>query len=81
MNYGYIPGTQGGDGEAIDVYLLGVDAPVERYRARVTGVIYRKDDAEDKLAAAPEGMRFTREEIAEAVDFQERYFDTYIETL
>ncbi len=81
VNYGYIPGTRGGDGEALDVYLLGVDEPVERYAARVIGVIYRKDDAEDKLAAAPEGMCFTRGEIACAVDFQEQYFDTYIETL
>ena len=28
INYGYIPGVTGGDGEELDVYLLGVDRPV-----------------------------------------------------
>ena len=56
VNYGYIPGTVGGDGEEIDVYLLGVDEPVEEYTAKIIGVIYREDDAEQKLAAAPDGV-------------------------
>jgi inorganic pyrophosphatase len=28
IHYGYIPGVLGGDGEELDVYLLGVDTPV-----------------------------------------------------
>ena len=81
VNYGYIPGTDGGDGEEMDVYLLGVAVPVEAYRARVIGMIHRKNDDEDKLVAAPDGMRFTKEEITWAVEFQERYFENNIETL
>lgn len=79
VNYGYIPGVLGGDGDELDVYLLGVDAPVETYSARVIGIIHRHNDTEDKLVAAPAGMVFTKEQIAEAVHFQEQYYETEIE--
>jgi inorganic pyrophosphatase len=81
VNYGYIPETVGGDGEETDVYLLGVDEPVCEYTAKIIGVIYREDDVEFKLVATPEGLRFNRAEIAEAVHFQEKYFKTEIVTL
>lgn len=81
INYGYIPNVYGGDGEELDVYLLGVDTPVKEYTARIIGIVHRKNDVEDKLVAAPHGMSFTKEEIAEAVRFQERYYDSRIETI
>ncbi len=81
VNYGYIPNVIGGDGEELDVYLLGVDKPVEKYRAKVIAVIYRLNDVEDKLVAAPEGVNFSESEIREAVFFQEKYFDVEIEAL
>lgn len=37
--------------------------------------------AEDKLAAAPAGRRYSAEQIAALVEFQERYFDTTITVL
>lgn len=80
VNYGYIPGVIGGDGEELDVYLLGVNAPVENHTAKVIGIIHRENDNEDKLVAVPEDMTFSRKEIKEAVAFQEQYYDTYIET-
>ena len=79
VNYGSIPDVPGGDGEDLDVYLLGVGTPVREYTARIIGIIHRRDDAEDKLVAAPEGIRFTKEEVAEKVAFQEQYFDTEME--
>ena len=78
INYGYIDGVIGGDGEELDVYLLGVDAPVTEYKATVIAVIHRLNDNEDKLVAAPEGMNFTKEQILEAVHFQEQYFQSEI---
>ena len=72
VNYGYIPGVKGGDGEELDVYLLGVDIPVKEYKARAIGAILRHNDSEDKLIAAPEGMSFTKEEAEKAVRFQEQ---------
>lgn len=79
INYGYIPGVLGGDGEELDVYLLGVDIPVEEYTAKIIGIVHRHNDVEDKLVAAPEGMNFTSFEMKVAVHFQEQYYDSEIE--
>lgn len=81
VNYGYIPGVISGDGEELDVYLLGVNEPVEEYTAKVIGIVYREDDNEDKIIAAPESVIFTKEEMAKQIDFQEQYYKTYIECL
>ena len=79
LNYGYIPGVIGGDGEELDVYLLGVDRPVSSADCRVIGAVHRKNDVEDKLIAAPDGIFFTEKEMHEAVRFQEQWYDTEIE--
>ena len=71
----------GGDGEELDVYLLGVDEPVEEFECRIIGIPHRMNDVEDKLIAAPEGMNFTLEQMAESIRFQEQYYDTYIESV
>lgn len=81
INYGYIPGVLGGDGEELDVYLLGVDEPVDRYTVQIIGIVHRHNDIEDKLVAAPVGVKFTKSEIEAAVHFQEQYYDTELETL
>jgi len=78
INYGYLPGITGGDGEEQDVYLLGVDVPIKTFRGTVIAAIRRGDDNEDKLVAAPEGMRFSAEEIRRATHFVEQYFDSTI---
>lgn len=78
VNYGYIPGVTGGDGEEQDVYLLGVNEPAAEYEAVLIAVIHRLDDVEDKWVAAPEGVAFTKAEIMNAVHFQEQYFKTEI---
>lgn len=79
INYGFLPGVPGGDGEALDVYLLGVDVPVREYTAQIVGIVHRRNDVEDKLVAVPEGMYVSAEAIADAVRFQEQYFDSTIE--
>ncbi len=79
VHYGYIPGVLGGDGEELDVYLLGVDKPVTEYMARIIAIVHRRNDVEDKLVAAPEGTNFAREEIEKAVYFQEQYYESEIE--
>lgn len=81
VNYGYIPGLWAEDGEEQDVYILGVDTPVSSFDGRVVGAICRKNDVEDKLVVAPEGMVFHQGQIAEAVHFQEQYFNSYIISL
>ena len=79
INYGYIPNVLGGDGEELDVYLMDVSTPVEQYTGEIIGIVYRRNDVEDKLIMAPIGTRHTAEEIAEAIHFQEKYYDTYVE--
>ncbi len=79
INYGYIPGVLGGDGEELDVYLLGVNEPLTSCRCHVIGIVHRENDVEDKLIAAPEGRHFSVEEIADAIAFQEKYYHTEIE--
>ena len=81
VNYGYIPGILAGDGEAQDAYILGVAEPLEAFDGMVIGAVCRRDDVEDKLVVAPEGMEFHQGQIAEAVRFQEQYFDTCIQSL
>lgn len=81
INYGYIPNVLGGDGEELDVYLLGVNEPVTSYKAKIIGIAHREDDVEDKLIAAPEGMIFYQNEIADAIEFQEKYYKTKIEAI
>ena len=81
INYGYIPDVLGGDGEELDVYLLGVNEPVTEYTAKIIGIAHREDDVEDKLIAAPVGLNFTKEEIEQAINFQEQYYETHIEII
>lgn len=81
INYGYLPGITGGDGEEQDVYILGVSEPLTRFRGRIIGAIRRQDDNEDKLVAAPEGMVFTCQQIREATHFVEKYFCSHVESL
>lgn len=81
VNYGYIPGILAADGEEQDAYILGVSEPLSAFDGRVVGAIRRKNDVEDKLIVAPEGMVFHQGQIAEAVHFQEQYFDYAVDSL
>lgn len=81
INYGYIPGVLGGDGEELDVYLLGVDEPVEEFEGRIIGIVYRQNDVEDKLVMAPAGAAFDKKTIEKQIDFQEKYYITSVEAL
>ena len=81
VNYGYIEGILAPDGEEQDAYILGVESPVESFPGRVIAVIHRKDDVEDKWVVAPEGRKFSREEIQKLTHFQEQYFDIEIEMI
>ncbi|MGN0666821.1 MAG: inorganic diphosphatase [Huintestinicola sp.] len=78
INYGYIEGTMAPDGEEQDVYILGVDRPVNEFTGRVIAVIHRFDDVEKKWVAAPEGQTFSVDEIRAQVAFQEQFFNSEI---
>lgn len=78
VNYGYLKGTLAADGEEEDVYILGITEPVCEFTGRIIAIINRENDTEHKWVVAPEGMTFTREEIAELTHFQEQYFQSRI---
>ena len=80
INYGFIPGVLGGDDEELDVYFLGEDKPVESFSGKVIAIVHREDDVEDKLVACPLEMNFAPEQICEQILFQEKYYNTTIET-
>lgn len=78
VNYGYVKGVIGGDGEEQDVYLLGVYEPVKEFDGIVTAVIHRNNDSEDKWVVVPEGEIVTDDEIRRKTEFMEKYFDIEI---
>ncbi len=78
INYGFIPDQMAPDGEEQDAYILGVDGPAETVSGTVIAVIHRFDDVEQKWVVAPPGLSFTKEQIDQAVSFQEQYFRTLI---
>ncbi len=81
INYGYIPGVIGGDGEELDVYVIGPREPLETFTGRVIGIVNRENDIEDKLVCAPLGMILNQAQIAAKVHFQEKYYKSSIDAL
>lgn len=79
VNYGYVPGTVGGDGEEIDAYILGVDEPVEDFTGKCIAIIHRLNDDDDKLIIVPENVdNISDEEIIKATYFQEKFFKSEV---
>ena len=61
--------------------MLGVSQPLETFTGLIIGAVRRKDDNEDKLVAAPEGVVLTSEQIWKEIHFVEKYFDSQIFSL
>ncbi|REL37920.1 inorganic diphosphatase [Rhodohalobacter sp. SW132] len=82
-NYGMVPRTLAGDGDTIDVLVLG--APIERgeiVETRIIGVLEMIDDDEqdDKLIAVTTDSHFNRVNNMEELDLHFRGVSTIIET-
>ncbi|HSQ97669.1 MAG TPA: inorganic diphosphatase [Rickettsiales bacterium] len=75
VNYGFIPNTVSGDGEEIDVYVLGVEEPIKNFKGICIATIHRINDDDDKLIVIPEDIAYlTKNEIEKQVEFQEKWF-------
>ena len=74
LNYGYVPGFIGGDGEEQDVYVIGVDVPLHQFHGVVIGVVEREDDCESKWIVASQQLKISVGELEKQLYFQERYF-------
>ena len=78
INYGYVPGIMGGDGDELDCFVLGDNIKMESFTGKCIAVIHRLNDNEDKLVVAPEGKTYTNDEIRTLTYFQEQYFESII---
>ncbi len=78
INYGFVEGLIAGDGEEQDVYILGVDEPVDEIEVVIIAVIERLDDNEDKWVGVPENLLGTplcyECNINKQIEFQEKYY-------
>jgi inorganic pyrophosphatase len=77
INYGYIDGLLGGDGEEQDVYVFGKTTPLDTFDGVVIAVVHRYDDDECKWVAS-DGTAYTKEQIERAVHFQEQFHQSEI---
>lgn len=74
VNYGFIEGVPGGDGEDQDAYILGIDSPLTEFTGEVCAVIHREDDNETKWIVTPAGISLSETKIYTDTLFQEKYF-------
>lgn len=78
VNYGYVNGVAAPDGEYQDAYILGVDTAVKEFTGKVIAVVHRYDDVEEKWVVAPQNAIFSKEEIENQINFQEKYFQSEV---
>ena len=78
VNYGYVDGVVGGDGDMQDAYIIGVSVPVDSFDGVIKAVVHRFDDDEDKWVVCPKNYELTENEVLEKLHFQEKYFKSCI---
>lgn len=81
VNFGYACGVSSANAERQEVYLLGVDIPVEEYTGVLIAKVHRNNDAGTLWIIAPENIRYNRQQIEEMIYFQEKYYDYEVEIL
>lgn len=79
INYGYVEGVIAGDGEEQDAYIIGINEPLETFTGNIIALIHRINDNENKWVVAKENTNYTVQEIEKQVQFQEKYFEHFIE--
>lgn len=80
INYGFVPGVIGGDGEEQDAYILSETAnePLETFEGVLIAIIQRLDDIEDKWVISTPEEQYSIEQIRTKVAFIEQYFDSHV---
>jgi len=78
VNYGYVPNTMSGDGEELDVYVLGTFEPLNTFKGKCVAVIHRTNDNDDKLVIVSENKTYSNDAIKALTEFQERFFESVI---
>ena len=78
INYGYVENVFANDGEEQDVYVLGTNIPIKRFKGEVIAVFHRTNDIEDKWIVSIDGKQYSDEEILAMIHFQEKYFEGFL---
>lgn len=78
VNYGFIPNTSAPDGEEVDVYVVGVFEPLDKFTGKCIAIIHRTNDNDDKVILAPEGVDYDAKQIMALTEFQERFFKSKV---
>lgn len=78
INYGYVEGLIAPDGEEQDVYILGIDYPIQECTGKIIAIIHRFDDVEDKWVLSIDERDYSIEEIASITYFQEQFYKSII---
>jgi len=78
INYGFIPNTVSGDGEELDVYVLGENKPTKTCKGKCIAIIHRTNNNDDKLIMSADGKDYSIREIKEKTYFMEQYFESII---
>jgi predicted kinase len=76
VNYGFVPETLGGDGEALDAYVLEVTEPLKTFEGECIAIVRRRKERDDKLVIVPSGLSLSEKEVRRALDFQEQFFES-----
>ena len=64
INYGYVAGIMGGDGEEQDAYILTEgDQPLKTFTGQLIAVVHRADDVETKWIVADSDTHIPLEEL------------------
>ena len=71
VDYGYIPGTLSGDGEPLDVYLIGSRTHGRRRPAQIIGFVLRYSEDDPKMIAVHPGYHASATEIVDSVEQHE----------
>jgi len=78
LNYGFVPGIAGPDGQPIDVYVVGKQHAINQFTGIVKAVIVRYNDNKNKLVCTHPEFEIDENMIKTETHFQEQYFETEI---
>lgn len=80
LNYGYLQNIFANDGSKQEAYIMGEKEPLQEFIGQVVAIVNRLNDKKDILVVS-KGNHFTKQEIAEAIDFKERFFEFELTTM
>ena len=77
INYGFIPGTMGGEGDEMDAYVIGPTGPIDTFNGIVKALIISIEGDENKLVVCPSDYKINEKEILDFI-IQKLFFKSRI---